>query len=655
MQVISKKFTGIHNDQEKRGNRRGIGRIELLIVTILILTIVALSLPAILASRESARSLACGNNLHNLGVALRQYHETYQSLPPAAVWHPGPYRSMMLNQNRRVDLLTHQNWVLLLLPYLGRPDLADTYELSKPIGADENRVLRTTMLDEMMCPADTYHRADNHYRFELTPDQPPQVEFARGNYAINLGTQCHRPQTGTSSRPAGEGVEIIADEERREFQYVGSGVAGINRSFTYDDFENGQSTLVALEEVRAGIHPLDARGVWSLGQIGGSITSAHGISGDDCGPNNQWARSDDVLGCGRLHATIGADALNEARMPCVHYVDRNDQATARSMHEQGVNVLFLDGAVRFVHDNVDRGLWHVMHSRETPAAVLSDQFEERLNDLNPPQNAESGVTGNQDSSVVPGETFQNSLGMSFVVLPAGEFQMGVPDIGNSGNLPPESPIHTIQIPHSISMGQFEVTQLDFKTVMERNPSFHTTTDTGEKNTDRFPVEQLTWYEAEEFCRRLSDLPEERSANRRYRLPTEAEWEYACRSGKSAPYDWIAARSTHNQTGENAGLDPPLSITPIGSYSPNEFGLYDMRGNVWEWCADWFDRHYYSRSPLINPQGPVAGYLKVVRGSDWTYVGEVCRINYPILAPWKSNRFIGFRVVCEKIPEVIDLE
>ena len=92
--------------------------------------------------------------------------------------------------------------------------------------------------------------------------------------------------------------------------------------------------------------------------------------------------------------------------------------------------------------------------------------------------------------------------------------------------------------------------------------------------------------------------------------------------------------------------PPLPGVKVGSYPANEFGLHDMRGNVWEWCADWFDRGYYSRSPRDDPQGPAAGYLKVVRGGDWIFVGEVCRINYPIMSPWQRSPFVGFRVVCE---------
>jgi formylglycine-generating enzyme required for sulfatase activity len=190
------------------------------------------------------------------------------------------------------------------------------------------------------------------------------------------------------------------------------------------------------------------------------------------------------------------------------------------------------------------------------------------------------------------------------------------------------------------LGQHEVTQKQFLEVLQRNPSRHTGTD-----TDDFPVDSVTWNDAAEFCRKLSDRSDEKSAGRVYRLPTEAEWEYACRSGSALPYIWTQTRQDDDSSGENSGMRPSLPITGVGSYKPNSFGLYDMRGNVWEWTADWFDREYYRRSPTEDPQGPARGFIKVVRGSDWTFIGETCRINYPMMPPWKSSQFVGFRVVC----------
>src|SRR5690606_15083633 len=133
--------------------------------------------------------------------------------------------------------------------------------------------------------------------------------------------------------------------------------------------------------------------------------------------------------------------------------------------------------------------------------------------------------------------------------------------------------------------------------------------------------------------------------RNYRLPTEAEWEYACRAGKSESYRWVRQRAAGDRSGEAAGISPPLPLAPVGSYPPNPLGLYDLRGNAWEWTADWFDRDYYARSPVNEPQGPAIGDLKVVRGGDWRFVGENCHIDYPLLPPWKASPVVGFRVVC----------
>lgn len=627
-------------------NRNGFSLREVFIVFIVLGLFVALLSPKILAMRESARRQQCELNMKQLGTALQNYHETHQSLPPAAIWGTNSMHSLGLDISKQLDLFSHANWVLLLLPYSSSAQLADSYDNNLPVAHDQNTKVRTANISLLSCPSDTYSNSHNRHVFESSTDHA--VELARGNYAINGGTHTAKIGHGSTASPNGDFAHLVIDQDLRTFQYWGNGIAGFNKSFFFDDFTNGLSNLVALEEVRAGIHPTDPRGVWSWGHIGSSVTWGHGINGDAYGPNNSWDRADDIMGCGKLHKILGVEKILEEKMGCASYIDQNLQATARSQHKGGVNVLFMDGTVQFISDKIDPSLWHVIHSRETPTEILASNFEEQLNksnileddsgidDFHPPLNTEKQ----------PAE-ISNSLGMKFILVPEGKFIMGLPDKGNNRELPPETPQHPVQITHQFHLGCFEVTQEEYQKVMGTNPANH---QSELEDTKHFPVEQVTWNDANEFCQRLSDTPAEKSAKRKYRLPTEAEWEYACRAGSDKPYVFTSKRDSSDTSGDAAGRTKPLPITKVGSYAPNQFGLYDMRGNVWEWCSDWFDRDYYSRSPLLNPQGPKHGYFKVVRGCDWIYVGEKCRINYPVTVPWKKNPFIGFRVVCEIIED-----
>jgi formylglycine-generating enzyme required for sulfatase activity len=160
-----------------------------------------------------------------------------------------------------------------------------------------------------------------------------------------------------------------------------------------------------------------------------------------------------------------------------------------------------------------------------------------------------------------------------------------------------------------------------------------------------------------FCRRLSELAEEKSKGRAYRLPTEAEWEYVCRGGPlfkepSPPFHFgnslsaTQANFNGNYPYGGAPKGPYLErTTQVGSYPPNPLGLYDLHGNVWEWCADWHDAEYYRRSPRQNPQGPEKGERRVLRGGSWGFYGSYCRAAYRYdLAPGVRYISSGFRVV-----------
>jgi formylglycine-generating enzyme required for sulfatase activity len=251
----------------------------------------------------------------------------------------------------------------------------------------------------------------------------------------------------------------------------------------------------------------------------------------------------------------------------------------------------------------------------------------------------------------------NGLDMKLARIPAGKFVMGSP--AAEAERDPEELQHEVVITRPFYMGVHEVTQGQYEKLMGKNPSFF-----GPKNggTPDQPVEQVRWAEAVEFCRRLSNLPAEKKAGRTYRLPTEAEWEYACRAGTTTAFHFGNALS-HTQANFNgnypyggAARGPYLQKTAkVGSYPPNAWGLYDMHGNVAEWCADWYDPDYYKNSPREDPTGPAKGVLstgyagqffRVVRGGCWLDEARGCRAAYRFrLQPSEPYRLVGFRVVC----------
>ncbi len=223
----------------------------------------------------------------------------------------------------------------------------------------------------------------------------------------------------------------------------------------------------------------------------------------------------------------------------------------------------------------------------------------------------------------------NSIGMEFTLIPAGTFLMGSPE-NETGIKPDERPQREVTISRPFYLGVFAVTQQQYQRVVEVNPS-HFTAERGGRPT--FPVENVSWEDAEAFCRQLTRLAEERQRGHVYRLPTEAEWEYAARSG--TPSDWPSylgpSLSSHqaNFNGAfpyNGGKSGPYrqQPLPVGSFPPSPWGLFDIHGNVWEWCRDWHGDRYYEESPAIDPVGPERGERRVLRGGSWLNHGVNCR-------------------------------
>jgi formylglycine-generating enzyme required for sulfatase activity len=255
----------------------------------------------------------------------------------------------------------------------------------------------------------------------------------------------------------------------------------------------------------------------------------------------------------------------------------------------------------------------------------------------------------------------NSVGMHLRRIPAGEFTMGSPPLELHRVDGDAELSHKIRISRAYYMGTYEVTQKQYADVMAANPSNHQAGRLRGKqvegiDTHAFPVENVSREQAREFCRRLSGRPQEKAAGRRYRLPFEAEWEYACRGGGPPGQVFHFGNSLSGKEANFGGTQPggaaavgtagrPVPVDAPG-YAPNGFGLYHMHGNVWEWCEDWHDETFYTSSPPVNPVGPRTGKMGVIRGGSFASEACECRCahrrDWPPSEP-QSN--IGFRVVC----------
>ena len=238
----------------------------------------------------------------------------------------------------------------------------------------------------------------------------------------------------------------------------------------------------------------------------------------------------------------------------------------------------------------------------------------------------------------PPKEITNSIGMKLLLIPKGTFMMGSPESEQGRNV--DETQHEVTISKDYYLGVYEITQAQYEKVMGKNPSLFQGAIVGNENAD-LPVDNVSWDDVVEFCKKLSDLPEEKKAGRMYRLPTEAEWEYACRAGSKTAssfddeegllpeYGWFSrnsSRRTHT----------------VGLLEPNAWGLHDMHGNVWEWCSDWYEE--YPKGAVSDPTGPKEGSDRVIRGGSWDYEAAHCRsANRNGRDPSFRFDYYGFRV------------
>lgn len=312
-------------------------------------------------------------------------------------------------------------------------------------------------------------------------------------------------------------------------------------------------------------------------------------------------------------------------------------------------------------------------------------------------------------AAAPATTATNTLGMQMVLLPAGEFLMG----GDAGeaelarhfpayerarlrDLADEAPVHRVRLTRPFYMARHEVTVGQFRRFLDAsghvpesvadgsggygyNPRYdpaasrrgdafegrdprYSWRNPGFAQGDDHPVVNVTWNDAQALAAWLS-----RTEQRRYRLPTEAEWEYACRAGTRSHFhsgdDPASLAAVANVFDADAAANWPAwrafalphrdgfaFTAPVGSFAPNAFGLHDMHGNVWEWTADWHDENYYAHAPLDDPQGPADGTVKVRRGGSWHTWPLYARCGYRNWnAPDTRYTLVGIRLVMEATP------
>ncbi len=315
------------------GNSRqtgGLTLIEVLVVITIIGILVALLLPAVQAAREASRQAACKNNLKQIGISLLSYHDV-RSVFPALLISPSDDNPQKIAQGDK-----RANWLVMLLPYLEQNSIHDQWNFDLPASENSGRSVDVSLFK---CPSDTYN-VGNFCSFA-------GGGWARGNYGLNVAPCTHNSQSKTNGTPSPLG-----------------GIGAANFSVGIQQITDGTSHTVAVDELRAGLNPDDLRGCWAMPGLG----SGTGALFQDAGvPNPRGAHSDDMENRG----AAGFEGDSSEGMGC-YDPGQTSQMAARSMHPTGVYVLFVDGSVHFVSNDIEgnttakgtpQSLWQALHTR----------------------------------------------------------------------------------------------------------------------------------------------------------------------------------------------------------------------------------------------------------------------------------------------------
>lgn len=255
--------------------------------------------------------------------------------------------------------------------------------------------------------------------------------------------------------------------------------------------------------------------------------------------------------------------------------------------------------------------------RSSAAAALSHQLAEV------PTSQTSAIPWPKETAIDLG----GGVKMDLVFIPAGSFPMG----SETGHVN-EKPIHKVTITKPFYLGKYEVTQEQWRAVMGDNPS--------RSKGPHKPVENVSWNDCQAFLKKLS----EKMPGRTFRLPTEAQWEHACRAGTTT--EFFFGNNPAGMFDYAWWADTTSETHPVGEKKPNPWGLFDMYGNVWEWCSDWWAE--YTADEAVDPSGPASGSDRALRGGAWSSPVEICRSASRIIyfPPEYHHRIIGCRIVVD---------
>ncbi|MCA9065894.1 MAG: SUMF1/EgtB/PvdO family nonheme iron enzyme, partial [Planctomycetaceae bacterium] len=339
---------------------------------------------------------------------------------------------------------------------------------------------------------------------------------------------------------------------------------------------------------------------------------------------------------------------------------------AGQIHRRRSRVVKLEGAIRECQHQLNwtrlrelaEELLQVQSGNSVALAAIQTSIREQRKARRPPAlhtpfDAEEARRAQEAWATFLGcdQKIVNDAGLAFCLIPPGRFLMGSPTSEASRN---HEPLHPTIISHPFLLSTCCVSQSLWRQVTNQNPAYFPVPPYAE-TAQRIPVEQVSWNDCLTFLQLLNQqFP---LSGMRYRFPTEAEWEFACRAGTQTAF-WFGdrfdgtqanCRGTYPPTGSGRRCPETARTSPGDTYQPNAFGLHDMHGNLREWCQDWFREDYYDHAPVTDPAGPDDGSSRVLRGGGWDtqslYARSACRSH---LAPDSREYSVGLRVACEWI-------